>query len=675
MSARSGGGAGEEVRRTFCPLDCPDACTLEATVRGDELVRLEGTRDNPATAGFLCDKVRRFDRHLRHELRLARPRVRAGPKGSGAFREVGWDEALELVAARLAEARRTSGGESILPFSYGGSNGALTQDSTDARLFRRLGASRLLRTVCAVPTTLAAEGMYGRMCGVGYEDYGRAELIVVWGANPPASGIHLVPFVNRALEAGARLVVVDPRRTKLARRADLHLALRPGTDLPLALAVIRELFESGAADLDFLAAHASGVDELRERADEWTLERAAETCDVPAADLAAFARLYADASPAVVRCGWGLERNRNGGSAVCAVLALPAVAGKFGVRGGGYTLSNAGAWKLAPVDDEPAQETRAINMNRLGRALLGELDPPVRVLFVYDANPLVTLPDQGRVQAGLEREDLFTVVFDQVLTDTARFADVVLPATTFLEHHELRKGYGVPLLQRGRPVLAPFGEARPNYAVFAELVRRLGLARDGDAETPDELEARLTRGLPELARADLERDGRAAPAYGTAPVQLVDVFPATPDGRIALVPAALDREAPGGLYRYRPDPAGPRHPLALISPSTHKRISSTFGELWRELVPLGMHPADAAARGLADGDPVRIHNDLGEIRTTLRIDPDLRPGVVELPKGLWTHNTANGWTSNRLVPDALADLGGGACFNDARVDVERAIGV
>ncbi|HTY41044.1 MAG TPA: molybdopterin-dependent oxidoreductase [Thermoanaerobaculia bacterium] len=659
-----------------CPLDCPDACSLDVTVAGGRVVAVGGSDTNPVTRGFICAKVRRYPEHLYGPSRLTHPGIRTGRKGEGAFRRASWDEALALVAEKMMAVRREVGGEAILPVSYGGSNGYLSQDTTDARLFYRLGASRLLRTVCAAPSGRAAMGLYGKMPGVAYQDYAHAKLVVVWGMNPSVSGIHLVPYILAAQKNGARVVVVDPRRTRLADGADLHLALRPGTDLPVALSVIRWLFESGRADRAFLARQARGAEELERRAAPWTFERAAAESGVPAKDLEAFARLYAETSPAALRCGWGPERNRNGGSAIAAILALPAVAGKFGVRGGGYTLSNSGAWKeidgmAAAGEPEPA--TRAVNMNRVGAALAERGAGRVALLFVYNANPLMTLPEQQRVRAGLEREDLFTVVFDPILTDTARYADVVLPAATFLERTELSRGYGAFVLQRADAVIEPYGEARPNHAVFAELCRRTGVARPGDPESAEEIERVLlgsSRRGPALASA-LARDRIAYLEEGASPVPFVDVFPRTPDRKIDLVPEALDREAPRGLYHYEPESARGRFPLALISPATDRTISSTLGELHRAPVPLGIHPQDARARGLRDGDRIRVFNDLGSVACRARLDERLRPGVVFLPKGLWSHNTDSGTTANALSPDTLTDLAGGACFNDARVEVER----
>jgi len=656
----------------MCPLDCPDTCSIDVTVEDGRVVELDGNRVNPFTDAFICGKVRRFDRRVYHTTRLTTPLVRepGTKKGEARFRRASWDEALALVVERMRAARERHGGEAILPCYYGGSNGKFTQDSSDAALFRRLAASRLLRTVCAAATTAAAVGVYGGMPGLALTDYEHADLIVVWGTNPHATGIHFVPVVQRAQARGAKLVVVDPRRTKLARAADLHLAVRPGTDLALALAVLRWLFENGRADRAFLARHASGADELERRVRPWTLERAAKTCGLTAPEIERFARLYADSSPAALRCGWGPERNRNGCAAIAAILCLPAVAGKFGLRGGGYTMSNGRAFPLKAAVRDPEPPTRAINQNHLGRVLLEQRDPPIDVLFVYNANPLATFPDQERVRRGLERADLFTVVYEQVMTDTARYADVVLPATTFLEHAELRNGYGTYALQYGEASIAPVGEARPNYEVFAELIERLGLARADDDFSPLGMLRTVVGNDGQIERA-LVDDGIAYPPSGLHPVQFVDVFPRTDDRRIHLVPDELEREKPEPFYTFLDDPASERFPLALVSPSTERLISSSLGELWAGEVPLGLSPADARARGIREGDTVRVWNELGEVVTSATIDDALRAGVVQLPKGLWSHHTKNGRTANALAPDSLTDRAGGACFNDARVQVEK----
>lgn len=660
-------------KTAHCPLDCPDACSLIVRVRNDRVVAVDGSDKNPLTGGFICAKVRAMPRHLYCSERLVYPAVRSGNKGAGQFRRASWDEALDLVTERLRQAASRYGGESILPFSYGGSNGLLTQDTSDARLFRRLGASRLARTVCAVPTTEAARGLYGKIPGVAFQDYVHARLIVIWGCNPAVTGIHLLPYIEQARRRGARLVVVDPRRTRLARRADLHLALRPGTDLVVALAIADWLFANDRADRRFLERHATGVREFRRRAARWPLERAAAVAGVAPEQIERLATWYADIDPAVIRSGWGMERNRNGCAAVAAVLALPAVAGKFGPRGGGYTLSNSGAFHLdaTAAANEPPTQTREVNMNRLGRVLLQQHDPRVRVLFSYNCNPAAVLPDQRRVIEGLEREDLFTVVFEQVMTDTARYADVLLPATTFLEHAELGAGYGAMVLQQTEAAVPAAGEARPNYEVFADLCQRLGLQRSDDPGSPRQMVAAI---LGNGAHEQLQQEGIIFPEKGTAPVPFVDLMPRTSNAKVNLIPENLDAEAPGGLYEYQPDPATEQYPLALISPASKRTISSTFGQLRKGQVAVRIHPEDAKRRAICDDDPVRMFNDLGEVHCLARVSDRMRPGVVFLPKGLWSHNTLNGLTSNALVPDALTDVGGGACFNDARVEIEALAG-
>lgn len=635
------------------------------------VTHIEGSERNPVTAGFICSKVRGFGKRVHGRARLTHPLRRVGPKGEARFEPIGWDAALDEIASRMQRARGQHGGESILGFSYGGSNGLLTDGPFDELLFASIGASRLRRDVCAAPSRRAQEGLFGKMPGVAFPDYVHARLITIWGANPNDSGIHLVPFIEEARRNGAALAVVDPRRTALAAKADLHLALRPGTDLPLALAVLRELFARDAVDREFLARHCEGGDELARRVEPWTLARAARECDVDAAAISALAELWASTRPAVVRCGWGPERSRHGGSATAAILAIPAVVGAYRERGGGHTMSQSGAFRSRGLDlGAPKWSTRELSMSRLGRWLDpntdGGLAPRIDVLYVWDANPLATLPDQEQVRRGLEREDLFTVVHDQVLTDTARYADLVLPATTFLEHRDLARGYGSLSLQRVEPVIAPVGQSRSNVEVFQALGPRLGVVMPSEAEVEQALLAALDGG-DRIAR-ELDEVGIASPAANPGARPFAGFTPRTSSGRIELVAAELDAEAPEGLYGWSGiDEAD--GPLALISPATRRTVSSTLGELggaaWLEI-----HPADAAVRGIEDRATVRVFNRLGEVIVGARVVDSIRPGVVVLPKGLWSHQTHNGRTSNALCPDHETDLGGGACFNDARVEVE-----
>jgi anaerobic selenocysteine-containing dehydrogenase len=666
---------GRHTAASACSLDCPDLCGLEVTVEDGRVVEVDGSRRTPMTEGFVCGKVRNIADHLYGPDRVLSPLVRVGQKGEGRFRAASWDEALDLLVARLGEVVARSGGEAVLPYHYGGSNGWLTDGGLADRFFRRLGSSNLARTMCGAATAAASLAMHGRMPGVALEDYEHAKLVVLWGVNPSATGIHLVPILERARAAEARLVVVDPRRTPLARRADLHLQLRPGTDLPVALAVIHALFSRGLADRDFLGRHCAEVEELAARAARWTIPAAAAEAGLAEADIERFVELWATSAPAAVRCGWGVERSRNGGSATCAILALAAVGGKYGVRGGGMTLSNSHVdWLIGPETAiaEPVPPTRTINMSQLARVLHEVDDPPVQLLFVYNCNPVATAPNQNGVRAGMARDDLFVVVHEQVMTDTARWADLVLPATTFLEHRDLRRGYGAMRLHDARPVVAPPGQARSNNQLFGELIRRMGLGRPGEPTTDDELVDAIFAARPEGAglRAAIEEGSGAARPGGDRPVLFVDAFPTTPDGKVHLVPAALDAAA-GRLYDYRPDPASPEFPLALISPALSTQISSTFGQLRRREVAVELSAVDASARGIRAGDEVRVWNRLGEVRCAARISPDLRPGVALLPKGLWSHHTRNGNTANALVPEDLADLAGQATYNDARVEIAR----
>lgn len=659
------------TRPSVCPLDCPDTCSLAVTVADGRVTAVDGSHRNPYTAGFICAKVRRYPERVYSPLRILYPQRRIGAKGEGRFERIGWDEALALIAARFTAIIASDGAEAILPYHYGGSNGVFGEGASDARFFNRLGASELLKTICAAPTGAVVRAMYGTMGGVPPEDYGLARMIILWGVNPSATSIHLVPHVRAAQRAGAFVAVIDPRRTPLARTADLHLAPRPGTDAPLALAMIGAILRRDAVAHAFLAEHARGVDALAAAAAEWPADRAAAECGVAAADLDRLVDAYLERSPAVVRCGWGVERNRNGGQAVRAILALPAVAGKFGVRGGGFTMSLSRAFPidataLARPDLRP-RPVRQINMVQLGRVLTEPLRPPVRALFVYNANPVAMTPDQNRILAGLAREDLFTVVHDQVLTDTARYADILLPATTVFEQPELHKSYGHYVMQTSEPLIAPLGEARSNVELFTALSQAMGFTEPALAASEAELlrDALPAEHLGQAALDTLAREHALPLTVGGARelIQFGTTFPTTPSGRIELAPAAC------AAVSYRsPDGAGP---LVLLSPASARSINSIFAE-WTSPEPrLEISSEDAAARGIGDGDAVRVFNELGEVHVRVHVTSDIRAGVVSLTKGLWQSRTLNGQTATALVPDALTDIGGGACFNDARVEVAR----
>jgi anaerobic selenocysteine-containing dehydrogenase len=515
--------------------------------------------------------------------------------------------------------------------------------------------------------------MYGKMAGVAFEDYPYAKFILLWGANPKASNIHLVPFLRQAKRNGAFIAVVDPKQNfSYEQEIDFHLPVVPGADLPLALAMIRLWHEAGRLDLEFLRQHADGLEPLLEQADLWTLERAGASAGVASEKIRTLAELYADAAPAVLRCGWGVERNRNGGQALAAILAMPALLGKFGVRGGGYTLSNSGAAKLdlKKIFGEYNWSTRVINMTQLGAVLDGQLQPPIKGLFVYNCNPAVTVPDQNAVLRGLAREDLFTVVFEQVMTDTAKYADVLLPAATFLEHRDVKRSYGSYVVGGVRPAIPARGEARSNVDVFAALGRAMSWTHAPFSWDEKTYVQKITDALTLHGRpADAATLATGVHTYdfpGPTPVQFKTAFPQTPDGKIHLTPSGLGKTP----YQYRPVHSE-RFPLALISPATSKLITSTLGEFNLPELWLTMHPADAAPRAIADRDEVRVFNDLGEVVCRVRLSERTRPGVVSMPKGAWRKAARNGRTATALCPADVNDVGGGACFNDARVEVAK----
>jgi len=687
------------VLRTACPLDCPDGCTLEVEVVDGRLVRIDapaaagadGSADptvNPVTQGFICKKVKGHPARVYSPERVMTPLVRSGPKGSGQFRPASWDEALDLVADRVREALDDDPA-TVVPYLYNSSAGALSAGPLSRLLWSELGASEVHHTICAATASKAWELTFGSMLGADLLDVVHAQLVVIWGANPAISNTHLPPLVNQARRAGATLVVVDPRRTAMARRADLHVAPRPGTDVVLAMAVAAELDRRGLVDRAFTDAHASGVDEYLAACAEWTPERASAICDVPEGQLSELVQLLGSRRPAFWRPGWGLERNRNGGSAVRAVLALPVLAGSFGQLGAGVHLhtdhdlewdSMALRRAVLGTDDErsrhagrPAPDRRAVNMNQLGALLTEPGDqPPVRVLFVQGANPAVMNPAQAKVLAGLAREDLFTVVHDQVLTDTARSADVVLPATTHFEVDDVAVPYGAYVAQTMPAVIDRVGESRTNDEVTAGLASRLGY----DASPGGPFDPSISR-----LRSLLLPDGLSDDVVVRSPhrsLQFRDLWPGFADRRAHLVAEADAGVATDGGPARVPCYAELEAvaPLALLTPATATTINSIFGESHdasKGRAAIHLHPADAAQRGLVDGQAVRVSDGRAELHTVVAVDADLRQGVATLPKGLWhgafAGPSGRGYTANVFAPDALSDLAGGATFNDARVEV------
>jgi anaerobic selenocysteine-containing dehydrogenase len=663
------------VVSTTCTMDCPDACALQVTVTDGRIQSIAGGTDHPNTNGFICDKIQRFDRRVYHPDRLLHPMRRSGPKGSGQFTRITWDEALSEIAARFHEIIARDGAEAILPYHYGGSNGMIGDGFLDSYFFARLGASRLARTLCAAPAAEVAMGMYGKMPGVAYEDYPEAKCIIVWGANPKAANIHLMPYLHQAKRKGAFIASVNPVRNFSAQEIDLHIPVYPGADLPVALAIINHCRERGQLAQEFLSLHADGVETLLEQASKWPIERAAPAARVSAADIRTLAGRYAESSPAVIRVGWGTERNLNGGQALAAIMAMPALMGKFGVRGGGYTLSNSGAAKIdtARVFGDRPWSTRIINMSRIGQVLMNEpgdaVDPPIRAMFVFNCNPLATAPDQNRVIEGFAREDVFTVVHEQVMTDTVMYADIALPSVTFLEQYEIKRGYGSYIVGGVQPVIEACGEARPNERVFAELGRAMGFTEEPftwDTATCMKKAAEALTMHGHSADPSVLTAGKSHyyDFPGNTPVQFGTAMPQNADRKAHLTPGTLGRHP----FEYQPVDSA-KYPLALISPSNNKMISSTLGEFNYPELFVTMHPADAAQRGIAEGNEVRVFNDLGEVICRVNTSDRLRPGVAAIPKGAWRKSSRNGQTSNALSPAHVNVVGGGACYNDARVEV------
>src|SRR5881296_2732317 len=555
----------------------------------------------------------------------------------------------------------------------------LAGGSMDLRFFHKLGASLLdRRPLCGGIRTEAWVGTFGSVPGIRPEQIAHARLIIVWGNNVTWSNLHLMPLINRARKAGARLVVVDPRRTVIARRADLHIALRPGTDVVLAWAVAAELERRDGIDRAFVERHVEGFEEFMALARRWSVSEAARVCGVSEGDIRALAEWYHTLAPAAIGVGNGLERNQNGGSGIRAIFALPALGGKFGVPGGGLVNGASFAFpktprRLARPDLVP-EGTRTLNIIDVGRHLLdASLVPPIKAVFIYNHNPVVVHPDQNRLRRGLEREDLFVVGSDVVMTDSLAYADVVLPACSHFEHADLYPAYGQHWLQRAEPVISPQGEALPNTEIFRRLAARFGFSdpvfRASDEELMDAAldpaDARLGGVRPSVIPTDR---AMAMTANGEEFTLFKNVFPNTKSGKVQLASPYLEAKYRARLPRYLP--VDSRFPLTLISPASDERITSTFGGVSDdETPPLEMHPDDARARGLEAGMRVRVWNDLGEVRLPLRVTDIVPRGVVSSLKGAWLRTSDNGQTISALCPAHHADIAEGACFNDARVEV------
>ncbi len=671
----------EVERPSVCPLDCPDTCSLTVTVRDERVVRVRGSRANPYTAGVLCAKVpSAYPEWVHGPGRLQTPLRRIGAKGEGRFERISWAEALDLVHAGLTKAIREHGPQSVVPFNYAGPHGFLAYASMDLRFFHKLGASLLDRKpLCGGIRTEAWIGTYGTAPGIPPEHIGLAQLIVAWGNNVTWSNLHIAPLINQARRNGGKLVVVDPKRTKIAEQADLHIALTPGTDVVLAWAVTNELERRGGLDTRFIAEHVEGFEAYMERARRYPVAEAAKICGVPEAEIRQLAEWYQAMSPACISVGNGLERNQNGGAGIRAVFALPALAGKWGVPGGGLVNGAGFSFPKTPARLQHPElipaGTRTLNIVDMGRHLTDStLTPPIKAVFIYNHNPVIVHPDQNRMKRGLAREDLFAVGCDVVMTDSLAYCDVVLPASSHFEYADLYASYGTHWLQRAEPVIPPQGESLPNTEIFRRLAARFGFTDPiftaSDAELMDDAvdpaDARLGGVRPRALPLDRALQMRIA---GDDPIMFRNVKPATKSGKVELASPYLEDKYGSRLPDFRPftTPA----PLILITPASDERITSTFGGLPAsdETPPLEMHPDDARARGLADGTRVRVWNDLGEVHLPLKITDSIRPGVVCSLKGAWFRTSDNGQTVSSLAPTHHADISGGACYNDTRVEV------
>jgi anaerobic selenocysteine-containing dehydrogenase len=650
------------------------------TVEDGVAVRVQGDPDHPPTHGALCTKVARYIERVYHPERLLHPLRRSGPKGSGQFEPVSWEVALQDIATRLlAIAARDPQG--ILPYSYAGTMGMVQGESIAARFFNRLGASRLDRTICASAGGTGLAATYGGKLGMHVEFFRESDLILIWGSNSIASNLHFWTFAQEAKRSGAKLICIDPRRTETADKSHQHIALMPGTDGAMALGLMQQLIENEWLDQDYIDRHTDGWAQLRERALPWTPERTAVACGIRADEVRALARDYALAKRAAIRLNYGMQRVRGGGSAVRLIAALPCLTGAWRDRAGGLLLS-AGGW--SPTQDDVLERPdllagrtpRTINMSTIGDALLSEpsaqFGPRIEALIVYNSNPVAVAPQSGKVVAGFAREDLFTVVLEQFQTDTADYADYVLPATTQLEHFDVHTSYGHTWVLANEPAIAARGEARPNTAVFRELACRMGYTEPCFSDTDVELGAQAFG--PEIDFARLQRDGWIRQDIPDAPFANGGYH--TANGRAQFAPAgfgAADYLVPYESRLSSPDLAE-RYPLSMISPPARHFLNSSFVNV-RSLRSiegeplLEIHPRDAAVRGLTDGAIVRTFNDRGEYRCRVSISERARPGVV-VGLGVWWRKLGPAGTNvNELTHQRLTDIGRAPAFYDCLVEV------
>lgn len=673
-----------EIRHSVCALDCPDACGVLVQVEDGRATKLRGNPEHPVTRGFLCAKVTKYLEREYSPERLLYPMKRVGAKGEGKFARISWDEALDTIAGRLQSVCSEFGSEAILPYSYAGSMGLLNANGMDRRFFHRIGASRLDRTICATAGSVGLVKTQGFRYGVDPEDFIHSRLIIAWAANILSTNVHLWPFIVEARRNGAKLIVIDPHRNRTAQLADQHLFINPGSDKALALGLMHVIFREGLEDADYLNRYSEGADELRLLTRDYTPEAVAGWTGIDAETIVSLAREYATTRPSVIRLNYGVQRNPNGGTAVQAITMLPVVTGAWRERGGGLQLSTSQAFTLnRPALEMPelqqrsplGREARLVNMSLLGHALTELDDPAVKALVVYCSNPAAVAPDQTRVHRGLARKDLFTVVLEQLQTDTADFADIVLPSTTFLEHTDLYTAYGHYYLQLARPALPAQGEAKSNVEVFQLLARRMGLEEPALYQSEDEMiRTLLASGHPHLEGITMERLEKEHHVRLNLPAPFLPFAEGAfggANGKAQLGAAGLDY-APPPESRFGDEMKN--YPLELISPKSHDSMNSTFGNrqaVDAETAVAWLHAKDAEARGIAQGDPVRLFNSRGEVRARAAVDGKTAPGVVAVPSVRWPKRSQDRAGLNTLISDRLTDLGGGATFYSCLIQVER----
>jgi anaerobic selenocysteine-containing dehydrogenase len=671
-----------------CPHDCPDTCSLLTTVQNGVAIKVQGNPAHPHTAGSLCTKVSRYTERTYHPERILQPLKRVGPKGSGQFEPVSWHAALSDIAARLgAIAAREP--QAILPYSYAGTMGLVQGESIAARFFNQLGASQLERTICAAAGGEGLVQTLGAKVGMRVEFFAESKLILIWGSNSVTSNLHFWRYANQARRDGAKLICIDPRRSETAEKCHEHIALLPGTDGALALALMHELIQHEWLDHDYLDRYTLGWDALMARALQWPPERAAAVCGITPEQIRALARDYgacaASHAPAAIRMNYGLQRVHGGGNAVRLIASLPALIGAWRTRAGGVLLSSSGAFPvqraaLQRPDLLAGRTPRSINMATIGNALLRtsspEFGPAVEALVVYNSNPVAIAPESAKVVQGFAREDLFTVVLEHFQTDTADYADYVLPATTQLEHWDVHSAYGHTDALLNRPAIAPLGDAKPNTQIFRELAARMGLTEPCLSDSDEALcrqaygdavdfEALLAQGFATLPTAD------APFAQGNFP---------TPSGKCEFFSARLAAQGLDGLPDHVPNHevahSTSAYPLAMISPPARNFLNSSFVNVTSLQASEGeplleIHPTDAAARGIADGDTVRVFNDRGSYHCRARISDRARVGVVNGLGVWWRKLGLKGTNVNQLTSQHLTDLGRGPTFYDCLVQVSR----